>query len=142
MTRFQQTRMACQALLTRPTHRVPVAPVRLFLGALLLSVIVAGAPLSAQSRSGDLDPGLYARIITSRSVNGSNEILVELEYRKTPMTVINFVGLAEGTITHSRSGARRYYDGLTFHRVIDDFMIQGGDPTGTGKWRSGVSLPR
>jgi peptidylprolyl isomerase len=141
MMRFQQTRMACQALLTRQIRRTPVAPVRLFLGALLLSVIVAGAPLSAQSRSGDLDPGLYARIITSRSVNGSNEILVELEYRKTPMTVINFVGLAEGTITHSRSGARRYYDGLTFHRVIDDFMIQGGDPTGTGSGGPGYRFP-
>ncbi len=50
------------------------------------------------------------------------EIEVELFARKVPKTVENFVGLAE----------RGYYNGVTFHRVIDDFMIQGGDPTGTG----------
>lgn len=95
----------------------------------------------AQTTETPSAPGLYARIITNRSVRGNNAILVELEHEKTPMTVANFVGLAEGTIDHSRDDSRRFYDGLTFHRVIDDFMIQGGDPEGTGRGGPGYRFP-
>ncbi|MDC7223891.1 MAG: peptidylprolyl isomerase [Spirochaetales bacterium] len=74
----------------------------------------------------DLADGLYAEINTTRG-----PILVELEYERTPLTVCNFVSLAEGTMeTDAREG--KYYDGLNFHRVISDFMIQGGCPLGTG----------
>lgn len=75
-----------------------------------------------------MDNGIYAKISTPKGA-----ITIKLEHEKTPMTVANFVGLAEGTLenTAKDSGAP-YYDGLTFHRVIADFMIQGGDPTGTG----------
>ena len=74
--------------------------------------------------------GLYASMITNRG-----EILIQLHYEQTPVTVMNFVGLAEGKLKTSGSAAPQgtpYYDGLTFHRVLPDFMIQGGDPTGTG----------
>ncbi len=70
------------------------------------------------------------------------DILIELEYIKTPLTVANFVGLAEGTIENTAKAlGERYYDGIIFHRVIKDFMIQGGDPTGTGRGGPGYQFP-
>ncbi len=75
----------------------------------------------------ELPEGMYARIETTRGV-----ITCRLEFEKTPLTVCNFAGLAEGRLdTRVRSG-KPYYDGLTFHRVIPDFMIQGGCPRGNG----------
>ncbi|MBT8309087.1 MAG: peptidylprolyl isomerase [Flavobacteriaceae bacterium] len=72
--------------------------------------------------------GLYARFKTTKG-----DILAELEYRKAPGTVGNFVGLAEGNMENSvKPQGQKYYDGLKFHRVIPDFMIQGGCPMGTG----------
>lgn len=105
------------------------------LGALLF--VLVAAPSVAQ----EYGEGLFAHIVTNRRAGGSNEIVVELEFERTPMTVANFVGLAEGTINHSRRGQTRFYDGLTFHRVIDDFMIQGGDPEGTGRGGPGYRFP-
>ncbi|MGB1454026.1 MAG: peptidylprolyl isomerase [Flavobacteriaceae bacterium] len=72
--------------------------------------------------------GIYARLNTSKGT-----ILIELTYQQTPGTVANFVGLAEGTQKneHKKEGTP-YYDGLIFHRVIADFMIQGGCPQGSG----------
>ena len=72
-----------------------------------------------------LADGLYAQLETSLGT-----MTLSLEFEKCPITVCNFVSLAEGTMATERQGP--YYDGLTFHRVIEDFMIQGGDPLGTG----------
>ncbi|WP_271770133.1 peptidylprolyl isomerase [Aquimarina algiphila] len=75
-----------------------------------------------------MQDGLYAKFNTTKG-----SILVNLEYKKTPGTVGNFVGLAEGTIENEAiPQGKPYYNGLKFHRVIADFMIQGGDPQGTG----------
>ena len=93
------------------------------LGALLVLMITASC--SAQN---DLSDGLYAKINTTKG-----SIMVKLEFVKTPLTVANFVGLAEGKIKNTaKPEGQPYYDGITFHRVIKNFMIQGGDPTGTG----------
>lgn len=83
-----------------------------------------------------LDDGLYAELKTTHGT-----IYLLLEYERTPLTVANFVGLAEGTISFQNREPGPYYDGLTFHRVIPDFMIQGGDPHGKGSGGPGYSFP-
>lgn len=74
-----------------------------------------------------LSEGLYARFETSKG-----DILCLLEFEKVPLTVCNFVALAEGKMDTKTRKESRFYDGLTFHRVIPDFMIQGGCPLGNG----------
>lgn len=97
--------------------------------------IIRGDEMSLEERKELLEDGLYAHIQTSRG-----DVLVELFYDKTPLTVTNFVGLAEGTL-HKANKEGAYYDGVTFHRVIDNFMIQGGDPTGSGMGGPGYRFP-
>lgn len=75
-----------------------------------------------------MQDGIYAKFNTSKG-----EIVVKLTHDKTPGTVGNFVALAEGKKDNSaKAEGKPYYDGLKFHRVIPDFMIQGGCPQGTG----------
>lgn len=84
----------------------------------------------------NMNNGLYAKFNTSKG-----EILVNLEFEKTPGTVGNFVALAEGNMENSaKPQGTPYYDGLKFHRVITDFMIQGGCPQGTGTGNPGYSF--
>ena len=83
-----------------------------------------------------MQDGLYAKFTTSKG-----EILVNLEFEKTPGTVGNFVALAEGNLeNNAKPQGTKYYDGLKFHRVIPDFMIQGGCPQGTGTGNPGYKF--
>ena len=82
------------------------------------------------------EDGLYAKIITTKG-----DIIVYLEFEKTPLTVANFVGLAEGQIKNdAKNPGEPYFNGIIFHRVIKDFMIQTGDPTGTGRGGPGYKF--
>ncbi len=83
-----------------------------------------------------MNNGLYAKIKTSKG-----DILLNLEFEKTPGTVGNFVALAEGNLENSvKPQGTKYYDGLKFHRVIENFMVQGGCPQGTGTGNPGYSF--
>lgn len=81
--------------------------------------------------------GIYAKFETSKG-----DIYTILEHVKTPMTVANFIGLAEGTLSNTAKPlGTPYFDGLKFHRVIPNFMIQGGCPLGTGTGDPGYKFP-
>lgn len=83
-----------------------------------------------------MQDGIYAKFNTSKG-----EILIKLTHDKTPGTVGNFVALAEGNMENTvKSQGSPYYDGLKFHRVIPDFMIQGGCPLGTGTGDAGYKF--
>ena len=83
-----------------------------------------------------MENGIYAKFNTSKGA-----ILVKLTHDLTPGTVGNFVGLAEGNLENKvKPQGNNYYDGLKFHRVIPDFMIQGGCPQGTGTGGPGYSF--
>lgn len=94
----------------------------------LLLVIISFGGCSPMEKKLDAikdKDGLFAVMETSQG-----QIILELLYKQTPLTVTNFVGLAEGTL--DAANGKPFYDGLKFHRVIADFMIQGGDPKGNG----------
>lgn len=91
-------------------------------------------PTVQQTETGD---GLFAELNTTKGT-----IVCQLEYKQTPITVANFVALAKGEQANTAKGAGvPYYNGISFHRVIPNFMIQGGDPTGTGAGGPGYMFP-
>ena len=107
-----------------------------FIKTLIICLSIVGCQ-SAESQSNKLFipktkktelNSMQAKIKTTKG-----EIIIELEYERTPITVANFVSLAEGTMENTaKPKGTPYYDGLKFHRVIENFMIQGGCPNGNG----------
>lgn len=101
---------------------------------LALLVVVSGVLMAEAAVSPPLPDGLYVEFVTPRGT-----VVCELHYEQTPLTVANFVGLAEGTLG-PKSG-QPYFNGLKFHRVVPDFVVQGGDPLGTGSGGPGYAFP-
>lgn len=109
---------------------------------LLLSLALAGCatmrPADAAGTKPAADPGppegIFAEITTPRGL-----ITCELFFQKAPLTVASFVGLAEGTL--GPAPRKPYFNGVTFHRIVPGFVIQGGDPTGTGEGGPGYDFP-
>jgi len=95
-------------------------------------------PATAAVKTPVATEGIFATIATNKG-----NITVELFYKKTPVTVANFIALAEGKnpfVTVEKLKGKPFFDGLKFHRVISDFMIQGGDPYGNGSGSPGYSF--
>ena len=99
-----------------------------------LLLVCAAALHAADAPTVPLPDGLYAEFATPRGT-----ITCELFFQKTPLTVANFVGLAEGTL--GPAPRKPFFDGLKFHRVVPGFVVQGGDPLGTGDGGPGYTFP-
>jgi len=103
---------------------------------LLNTLFIAILTLSCKSQQ-KLTQGIYAQFETSKG-----KIICVLEHEKTPMTVANFVALTEGTMKNNKKEeGTPFFDGLKFHRVIPEFMIQGGCPDGNGMGDPGYKFP-
>jgi len=105
---------------------------------ILLLLLAVASFYSCKDEHSNLPDGLYADIETNKG-----HIIVELDYKKAPITVANFVTLAEGKnefVTKDYLKKKPFYDGLKFHRVIENFMIQSGDPEGTGSGDTGYKF--
>jgi peptidyl-prolyl cis-trans isomerase A (cyclophilin A) len=103
----------------------------------ILIIAILAIASCTPSKYKDLDKGLYAELTTTKGI-----ILLKLEYENTPITVANFISLAEGNNNHVVDSliGKPFYNGLKFHRVIKDFMIQGGDYLGTGTGNPGYKF--
>jgi len=103
----------------------------------ILIFLIVSISFSCVSTHPDLNDGLYAQLETNKG-----DILIDLTFKETPVTVANFVSLSEGKNkdVDDQFKNKKYYDGLIFHRVIENFMIQGGDPTGTGRGGPGYNF--
>ena len=103
----------------------------------ILALILFLSLNSCNDKYPDLGDGLYAEFVTNKGT-----MVAKLTFEKTPVTVANFVALAEGNhpMVDSIHKGKKFYNGLTFHRVMDKFMIQGGDPTGTGSGSPGYKF--
>lgn len=105
---------------------------------ILISAVILTLSACKEDPTSDLNDGIYAVFDTNYGV-----FAAELNYKEAPMTVANFISLADGTNTlvSEEYRGKKYFDGLKFHRVVKDFVIQGGDPQGTGQGGPGYEFP-
>ncbi len=103
---------------------------------MILGMLLLGNVFAQKETKQKMADGLYAKIITP-----AGSILIQLYFDKVPMTVANFVGLSEGTIPNTAKPLKTpYFNGLKFHRVVPNFVIQGGDPSGNGSGGPGYKF--
>lgn len=104
---------------------------------LLTFIILFSLVACSDDKYPDLKDGLYAEIVTNKGT-----MVTQLFYKEAPATVANFVSLAEGTnpLADSIYTDKNFYDGLTFHRILKGFIIQGGDPAGNGSGGPGYKF--
>jgi cyclophilin family peptidyl-prolyl cis-trans isomerase len=105
---------------------------------ILFALLVIASFYSCKEEHNNLPDGLYAKIETNKG-----EIIVQLDFEKAPITVANYITLAEGKnefVTNENLKNKPFFDGLKFHRVIPEFMIQTGDPLGTGSGDTGYKF--
>jgi len=104
----------------------------------LLLLVTAVTMSSCKSKYPNLEDGLYAEFVTNKGT-----FVAKFYHEATPLTVANFIELAEGKheMMDSIYKGKPFYDGLTFHRVMKGFMIQGGDPLGSGQGNAGFRFP-
>ena len=103
---------------------------------LSLALLVGINCTSTNNNNNNMEDGIYANIKTNKG-----EIVLKLEFEKTPLTTANFIALAEGNMKNKKKElGTPYYDGIKFHRVIADFMIQGGCPEGNGMGNPGYKF--
>jgi peptidylprolyl isomerase len=97
-----------------------------------------GGKIVVNGKKVEVADGIYAKFSTSLG-----DILIKMDVKNAPMTSANFIALAEGTmpLVKEKYKGKPYFNGLTFHRVIPDFMIQGGDPEGNGTGSPGYQFP-
>jgi cyclophilin family peptidyl-prolyl cis-trans isomerase len=105
-------------------------------GSVFMIMLIAFILMCCGRKEGSFLPGLYAEIETSKG-----NCTIRLDFDKVPMTVANFVGLAEGTIKSVMRKGLRFYDGSVFFRVVKNLMVQGGDPYGDGRGGPGYIIP-
>lgn len=102
----------------------------------MFSLASCGGPYKNLMKELGVKNGIVAEIKTAKG-----DIYIQLHYKKAPLTVASFVGLAEGTLPNKvKKIGEPYFDGLTFHRVVPNFVIQGGDPMGNGRGGPGYSF--
>lgn len=103
----------------------------------LVAIMLFASVATFAQKKVDSSDGIFAEIETNKG-----KIIIDLNYKKTPLTVANFISLVEGTNpdVNPLYKGKHFYDGLKFHRVINDFMIQGGDPLGTGSGDPGYKF--
>lgn len=102
-----------------------------------ITLVLSATSCNDQGKYSEFGEGIYAEFVTNHDT-----MVARLFYDKVPLTVANFVALAEGThpMVSEQFKGKKFYDGLTFHRVMDQFMIQGGDPEGTGRGGPGYKF--
>ena len=111
--------------------------IKSFIAFFALTLMFSATSCNDNGKYSHLDNGLYAEIITSKDT-----MVAKLFFDKVPLTVANFVALAEGThpMVSDQYKGKKFYNGLIFHRVMDNFMIQGGDPDGNGRGGPGYKF--